>query len=1495
MARTFINNKWQSGLPVHEKPHDSSEITEDNKPGGYFWQRAAVSAPLIAGVGVGIHRLIGRDIFPRINFPRNNFLDKFRANIQSFAGDASERVSELRARQETADPSLIKAAWEQALQSADPGKIIRRVQLDNEDPLNTIEYFSKTNKSFQANKVIKNFIGQFKALEQHAIATFANPTDIKFFGIKTPKFTRRELGINQLDDPMLQESLRNIEKQISTVPEASMKLYMTERPGMVGSQLMVNFSGGKFGQTGTSLELPMELKWKKTLKKSGKEIERVQPGIIIHGTNQQTKRIVGRYFLVDKTTNTITSTLKHEQYAARLFEQELLPKLLSDNVKNSYQLHRMVNEFNRKTIENGIWVNNIPAGRITGHDARIEFGASVVNLIDQSNFSRLDSEATGVILANTANKLYPSTSGNQLSKGIVSSINAQNYWLSGRVFPWERQPMQALRRGYGPTQRSRAARLADEVRNQYRWMRTDEFHEAFDPAAGIQLKTIYVSEKQYPKFGEKVFGGTAGGHSIVSKEVEDQFEHYDPLQIKLSKVSETVKKQMDISQTHPGIYDFRFPLNLTEGEIVGYDNMGQPIHFNNNMKIMGARLHSDNDEDFIKLFGTRITNPEHPKVFGSDKAVASMTSQKYIDRLLKSDTNLAFEGARYLTNIDVLKKNRALHNTQMLTALHEFTLQNMQTKGKALNIVDFDTVANSILDSGKEGIIFNNDNIVKNVLLEARKQEFSSHQMGLTFGALPEVYGDEWRTVLGEKGIKFSNDETARIQSGHAFGVSQLFYGGVPTSGGLGSVEPRFFEMLKGPQYGTLGNKVIQDIAQRQIISNPEIVMEQSILEQSLKSISSGTKKMEGVTDYHIKDMKPSIIEEILQKGGRVDLGGALDNMSHLYIPGTEKSKFMRGFTTPEGEIVSADLKYAFHDVLETASDVFHKTGKRKEAEDAMQKLVAELGAMHAKTITGKGMGLARSKVMGSLYATVLPGTAGELGDLYTVGVSKSDAMSMIDQMSRMYHYSNLSDKKTKILELEDRRKRLLEGGIVGIIGSRDPDIGPYSIGAGKMKILPGLSHGYIKAPQATKIIRDAEGNEIGRAAVGFMAGKAGDYDEDNVHIMLSSSDIEKDIAGHYQLGNPLLQAENEYVIRQQMLKAKAPPSEGLTLGEDMLAGAEKLALSKEKVGPISTPFREIRAALTQANLPLKEHLPAMSLLEALEQVPISGKHVPAEKIQLLREQLTRLGGAASRGKGFELADIAHEVLGANQLLTDDQKVYVDDKEMILPSLNVDKSAETINRVMLDFKGKSAGKGSLSEASQRAIMSGKRLLEGNQIESHLAYEGGLLSEFKLASKGIGSMISRTRTAVQNSVTAIGGEIMEHAGKPLAIGFGASLAIAAALSKPISNLAPGASAPMTTGKIASANTSHIKPETIHPDSQITGQPTIPPSIPPPTARITDESRPHISIRGINRNNASMSALSNAISQRLGTSSSININIRDRKTSLSQQKIDQITRR
>jgi hypothetical protein len=118
-----------------------------------------------------------------------------------------------------------------------------------------------------------------------------------------------------------------------------------------------------------------------------------------------------------------------------------------------------------------------------------------------------------------------------------------------------------------------------------------------------------------------------------------------------------------------------------------------------------------------------------------------------------------------------------------------------------------------------------------------------------------------------------------------------------------------------------------------------------------------------------------------------------------------------------------------------------------------------------------------------------------------------------------------------------------------------------------------------------------------------------------------------------------------------------------------------------------------------------------------------------------------------------------------------------------------------------------------------------------------------------------------------------------------------------LSKPISTLDPGVSHPGAgSTRVNSSNRRSIAPENLHPDSEISGEPTIPNIMPGPTARYSpDSNAARIHIRGMNRNGANLSSISQAITQRLQGNTNVNVNIRDRKSSLDQQKIDSIIRR
>ncbi len=402
---------------------------------------------------------------------------------------------------------------------------------------------------------------------------------------------------------------------------------------------------------------------------------------------------------------------------------------------------------------------------------------------------------------------------------------------------------------------------------------------------------------------------------------------------------------------------------------------------------------------------------------------------------------------------------------------------------------------------------------------------------------------------------------------------------------------------------------------------------------------------------------------------------------------------------------------------------------------------------------------------------------------------------------------------------------------------------------------------------------------------------------------MLTSSKIEKDVIGHYSVNSSYSREYEDYVIRQQLLKAKAPKLSSLSAGEEMAFAAEKLMLAKTEVGKLSIPLSQMRRSLGQSNsLSTPKLLDAYSLLEGLENNVISAKHYTSEQLGTMRQQVEGLANAASAGRGKEVARIAEDIFKHNPqaksiLEQTHNDIFINGEKRTIRGLDLTEISENLSKAMSSFKA--PGGNTYSEDILDKMMRGRIKVGRGAINEYLNYGGGNLSPIKLEiAQSLFSRVSKNVISAKNRVAAVGGNILEHSGKPLGIAFGTALAIGAILSKPLSNLGPGSSSPpVSTARIASANSSGISPENIHPDENTMGNPSIPSTKQIPQARISqnEQSTANVFIRGLDRKNINIPTLSNILSRNLGKNTNSNINIRDKRTSMSEEKIDSIIRR
>ncbi len=1449
------------------------------------FKSAVITSPILAGLGVGIHRLYKNG--PKsFRMPGNifgsstpKFIDEFASNLKGpVTVNYPKVVSSLKGQD--FNPEVVGMAWHNAVNSSHGD--FAQIDFDPAEPFKAAEFFSNRNTNIHAGKVMDRFLNHLHELNDYD----------KAFGLSSSMFGTIEpykaVGkeIDFVADPLLNETLTNIHKQISQTG-ASMRVMQYDRGE--ASQLMVEFTHGPFGGGKTHLELPMEI--------AG------SPGVISHGIAGQTRMIVGKYGIVDPATNMVKEMLNHQQYAARKFAETVLPKLMQRGVPN-HQANKLVRSFNRDMLEGAQWIPNLPAHTLPAIDLARKLGGDRLRLVKDPSISTdplTSKEMAAVKRAHDATpgslKLYPGTSPNQLAHGVWSTVNPQDYWLGGTEFPVERRPGQAFGRFATPTAEAAAARWADPIRSEFSWLYTKAYREQFNHVPLDMLARVtYVNESQHVALAEQALGGAPGGSGLVSGNLSGQMEYETYLQENLDLKHPVSKRTLERLGPEGADGMFHQSIPFEPGEIIGHDSTGAPVYYEQGMNFTGGMKYSDRDQNFLRLHGTRLIKGEQAaKYYGGLKGQLHVVDQDYMSRLVREHTRVTgLEANNIVLGMDELRKNRSLHNTQILTSLQDFLTVHMNQSGSSFGAsASYQNIVKDLIPQ----VSSDSNAVIKGAYSLAKQYNLPARDIGRIFGTLPAVLKD----YKSELGLDFTKDEMTEIDKGVAHGIAPFIYGGKKTSGGRSSIEPRFFEILKGGQYGALGPAMAGDIASRMIQANPEMVYEQSILGSALRSIRHGVKDMDGVAVHNISDLStPASINEVLSKGGIVNLEGSVDGTKRIHIPGAEESLSMRPYANVNGQDMYGELRGAYSDFLNQASAVARQEhgATRRSAAGAMDTLVGELGAAYAGTIGGDGYGLARGKVMGSRYLNLVSATEKEMGNLHTVGISKAKGNQMFQDL--MHLHKNDAEEMAR---LTARRKSFLSGEAVGGILARHPNIGPYSIRPTQIKMVEGLSDTDILIPQKTA--RVMHGGKEHLVALGSMGGLAADTDGDNADVMLSSSTIEKDIMGHYTAGNhELLARDREYTIRQQLMKARAPEAKTiLSETEKQIAGFTKSVTAKTEVGPLSVPLRQMKAAVVSAfdagKMNHNQFYDSWSLLEGLEQTPISSKHIPADEYNQIYTDLSSLKEAATKNKAGLMESVTRRIFKHNKLASEilehGAKVSIDGgAEETLRGINVGDTSHVVANAVTDFRQASGG---MSDARMQNITAGRGKLRPEEIDSLLSKGAGALDFVKLsAKKGLGSAISKARSTVMNQVMQAGGEILSHVGKPLALGFGASLALSAVLSKPESNLSPDASAaPMSAGRVNTSNKKEIAPDTMFPDSGVTGAPTISSPLTGPSQRISPNRSFNINIRGSGRSNSNYGSMVNGIKRQLGGGTDAQVRINDRRSTLSPHKIDDILRR
>jgi hypothetical protein len=1507
------------------RPGDIKQETREGR--GSIYKTAIISAPIAIGGGMGLSSLSKRSSHfgePISSIQTSPSVDAVRQFANRYVSPEHSgifkewQLDKLAgfSKNTALSPEVVKSAFMHAVQAADPsgmllqgfGKRLTTARTASEVYTDVAQTLL-TSSSIHTRQVASMFLRDVSALEARAAAGLP-VTTTPFVG-SVPRMSK-SLSLGQLDERLRVDLLRFAEQ---TGTEFDIR--RMSRRDIPGSELRLGF-------------------WRPTDKKAPWFTLRVpetlasQPGTIVHGATQQSRYLAGMYGVV--SDNTLQQSFNHEQWVMRRAVEDLVPQITTTRKLTDREVRSFVSQFEQRMLEAPEWIPSMPRGMHAGLDVYSQLRSQIMRLYGRGGQPLSEFEYAQIIERGGLDlpeggrvSLFPAHSPAQIARGVASTIDPRSYSLIPEAADVGRRPFQRYRIGAAPTPAALEA-------IQSSW-KTQAFGWAMDPV-GVptpMARTAYLSSS----LGHRLAGTgvTAEGQLLVSTALSDQraVRMWSQLDVASDRMVD-LAPHVAHSKAH-----WEIGKMMPKGSMLGYGPGGQPVILPTDMTIEQATAFTADRAkgDFIRVMATQdIERMRYAKVFGGAKGMAVTVSPEYIRQVLAQHAGLGemrdplWRTVEAVVTMDELKKNKALHYNQMLTALWDFSKHNMQS---GLQISEqaqrFQSDPHAVIAQMRR-IALDADKFDHNVMLReimqlARGAKLTANQLGGVFGAIPEVYGD--LGILGP----LSAAEAAEVKRGVAFGFTQLHFEGLggPGAGKTATIEPRMYELLSSPHLGGAGSAIQQEVAERMIATYPHRLAEQQELTSALRSVMKPGRRFGATPASALAAM-----EALPTTGTYMKVG----SLGDIYIPGTSTLSQLAPYRTAGGGLVHPDLASKYMGLVGLAAEYERKGITAERMQGALLDMRDELHKARIATITGKG-GLLRGRLPGSVALTAVQPTLAESLPVGVVGITEP----YIEQMFGDIEQLGIYDKT----ELARMRSRLLAGERVSGMLGRHPYIGPYSsqvvqfqrvagtepiammhermsraaIFAGKRgeETLSKLSAGFESAltgdERALRRLEMSGAEMLGSPIrLSPFVGIAGDVDGDVVSAMLASPQLEKSLTG-YLSNQDALRAYEEYAIRSQVLKAKAA-GDAVTLHKAMAGAGIKLGITETgRLGRLSASLQQYRAGVLSGmgGLSTQESMDALGLLEWMEQTPISAKHIPAGKEEQLIYLLDDIQNALDKKNATGIAEAARVVLAnakmsGQQALREGFDIALEDvgggvTTRHIPGLNIEKAAANIVEASRAYE--TAGIGKVSAARVRALMMRDLQPRTDDVEALLkpwmVTESPLSSFLNITTRpGRGAEFVERTLGIMNQAARTGKSMIPHA-RPLAIGTGVGLGLAMLLSEPPRVLSMEAKLPPRPVSRAGSGGIHLDAN-LHPGSRV----NIPAPAPSPThaantTRILPDSTMrqqgyNISVRARLPAGVDTRSLSEQIQQSAPNIRRVHASVRDYRASLTPQRVSSILR-
>jgi hypothetical protein len=1350
-------------------------------------------------------------------------------------------------------------------------------------------------------------------------------------------------------DPKFATKLQQIQAELGG---AELSISEATRPGAPGGIYELMFHGGNLGDAPLKIKIPRLLNAEEVARLG---LPSEAAGKAVLSGTLGTLRTAGEFVSMQDAAN----PLNYHQFVGEKIRRDLIPRLMKTKIMSEFSVNKAAREFSSTMVDEYLkfQIGGTAPARLPSTNLQVKIGAADVHVFGE-NFGDIKDELAFAKFAEAHPEYHTGTSPGRVSKYILNKYKSENLRWFGSSFPEERRPLQPFREFF-PTEEAQKQMQRDPFQQWSAWTVSPGAREELGSSFAPRFKTAYVSDKhQQALYDIGVQPGSKAIASELSGMRETQALgtinlEADAITSLLSK--EQVEKWGGVLKE--GKYVFPTPIKVVDklsspeareilaGTYVGMEQGEGPYHIPSNVTISAVEPLGGGSQGSLFRLHIAETIGVHPvqKAYeekANEVAISRSRIQQTMSKIYGEPD--AF-GAESIASMDYLRKNRSSHNMQMATSWWEFSRQqmlagrswSMTTRAKEFvknpesfmqhlaSVAKDHTYASGIPGAADDAIIAEMFNL-------SRESNLSPRAIGGIFGALPDVlkageYTPEpmsrgWTDAAGLQeafknwtfGPDFSIAETSEIMKGVAVGIGTSHPGGQSTrlgAGKRGTIEPRLIEFLQGgPQYGGIGPDIADEFLRR---ADPSKSQEFSQLQGALaKTLGIKTDVNFGdLPSYNLSDinrdmLRPDQASFIGNTGARVNMGGR-GGLHELVLPKADDMSSLQPYVLSGGKAIESDLTKSYLEVLNRGRQYIQGDLTEEQFTRSGKSFVDDLTKATTSMLVGKRRGIASDKLLGSRSLQAVP-AVGDLipPDLNTMIVGRSRFKSMMADMVKL-HGSSPED----LTYLKNMEEQVLSGKATApAVFWRHPVIGPYSTQIGKIQVSDNVPEHSIVMP-IESINVGYKGQNI-PVDLGPSTGLAQDLDDDQVVASLLSPKLSE--KARLVGGSSLYQgAERHHAIRMQLLKSaiRSPSGAPMTISEQRAAAALKLGTPQREVGRLSQALSTARAAVLTSSGSAEDKMNAQFLLEAIEQTPISGKFLASGDVLAGRmgSIFREVGQAVNTGKATrfqaameQMLESAPEDSPGRQLLSQDIDITTTSRgpggalvhgQEKIKSLNVGKTSRFIEDALHSFKN--SGDERMRTLMMRSARSGNTY-STDEVKSFVKWTGGTFDRIKspVASDTL-SNVARMAGAARNRMGAAGAGILRNMSKPLAIGFGTALAIGATLSRPVSNLDPDASVPMSNARLANSRISPT-PENVHPDIGISGEPT-PPGMPPGRVSIGPPGGYNMSVRGRSSGGADYGAMSNQVQSTLPGSSRVNMNVRDNRTRLNSQRINDMMNR